>query len=236
MDWFTSDLHIGHELVRRTRGFKTLEEMKEKIYSMFDVVEKGDRVFILGDIAWDTENAQELINYLIFKKKVSDLYIIEGNHDVTKWLGKIKTHPRLHIHQTMYVKSQKGFGYNSLFLSHYPHIVYNKSHHGTYQLHGHGHVDTTDRPILDKLLFGKRINVCCEFYNYTLLSRQDIEDMMSVKPDNLDYVLLHGNEKQKEYVMKALKDIDYILRRMYDSIEAEGPIVESYHNPLEISK
>ena len=203
--------------------------MKEKIYSMFDVVNKGDRVFILGDIAWDLENAQELINYLIFKKKVSNLYIIEGNHDVPRWLGKVKEHPRLHIHQTMYVKSQRGLGYNSLFLSHYPHIVYNKSHHGTYMLHGHGHVDTTDRPVLDSLVFGKRLNVCCEFYNFKLLSRQDIEDMMKEKPYNIDYVLLHGNNKQKKIVIKALQKINRTLNIMNSKVEAEGTIEEHWH-------
>lgn len=229
MDWFTSDLHLGHELVKNTRGFKSLEEMKEKIYSMFDVVNKNDRVFILGDIAWDLENAQELINYLIFKKKVSNLYIIEGNHDVTRWKDKIKSHPRLHIYQTMYVKSQKGLGYNSLFLSHYPHIVYNKSHHGTYMLHGHGHVDTMDRPVLDSLVFGKRLNVCCEFYDFKLLSRQDIEDMMREKPYNIDYILLHGNNKQKRIVVEALQKIDRTLKIMNSKVEAEGVIEEHWH-------
>lgn len=226
MDWFTSDLHIGHELCRKTRGFKTLDEMKEKIYSMFDVINKGDRVFILGDIAWDLENAQELINYLIMKKKVSDLFIIEGNHDVTRWMGKIKVHPRLHICQTMYVKSQKGLGYNSLFLSHYPHIVYNKSHHGTYMLHGHGHVDTTDRPILDSLVFGKRLNVCCEFYDFKLLSRQDIEDMMKEKPYNIDYILLHGSDSQRQIVEKTLVKINKLLEDMNSRVMANCEIKE----------
>lgn len=219
MDWFTSDLHIGHELVLKTRGFNSLDEMKEKIYSMFDVVKKEDRIFILGDIAWDVEDAQDFINYILFTKKVRDLYIIEGNHDVSRWMGKIKTHPRLHICQTMYVKSQKGFGYNSLFLSHYPQIIYNKSHHGTYQLHGHGHVDTTDRPVLDNMLFGKRLNVCCEFYDYKLLSRQDVEDIMAKKPHNIDSILLHGTESQKERVIKALKDINEVLNQMYEDVK-----------------
>lgn len=222
MDWFTSDLHIGHELVKNTRGFKSLEEMKEKIYSMFDVVKKEDRVFILGDVAWNLEEAQEFIDYLLFKKKVSGLYIIEGNHDTTRWINQVKKHPRLHVCQTMYVKSQKGFGYNSLFLSHYPHLIYNKSHHGTYQLHGHGHVDTADRPVMDTLLFGKRINVCCEFYNYELLSRQDIEDMMLTRPANIDQILLEGTDEQKKIVMLGLKEIDNVLRRMYEDIEFSG--------------
>ena len=214
MDWFTSDLHIGHELVKNTRGFKSLEEMKERIYSMFDVLNKGDRVFILGDVAWTIEETQELVDYLICKKKVSDLFIIEGNHDAARGIEKLKKHPRLHVCQTMYVKSQKGFGFNSLFLSHYPHIIYNKSHFGTYQLHGHGHVDTTDRPMLDALELGKRVNVCCEFWDFKLLSRQDIEYIMMTKPTNMDHILLKGTEEQKAKVMEALKDINLRLKKL----------------------
>lgn len=220
MDWFTSDLHIGHELVRKTRGFSTLDEMKKRLYSMFDVVNKEDRVFILGDVAWTIEETQELVDYLIFKRKVSALYIIEGNHDAARGIEKLKRHPRLHVHQTMYVKSQRGFGYNSLFLSHYPHIIYNKSHFGTYQLHGHGHVDTTDRPMLDALVFGKRLNVCCEFHNFRLLSRQDIEDIMATLPQNMDNILLEGTDGQKQIVMDALKDIEGRLKKMYKDISS----------------
>ena len=215
MDWFTSDLHLNHySMLRYRTQFKTVEEMNEALMSMFDVVRKGDTVYILGDVAWDPEHAQALFDYLIMKKKVAKIHVIEGNHD-EKWLGKIVPHPRLEICQTMTVKRQKN-GFQSLFLSHYPQIIYNKSHYGSYQLHGHGHKDTSDRPLLDALVMGKRLNVCCELHDYKLWSREEIEEYMKNMPVNIDNVLCRGNDRQIRKVKRMLKKIHRILGGLND--------------------
>lgn len=211
--WFTSDLHLNHKMILSHRHFDTIEEMKEKIFSMFDVVKKGDDVFILGDIGWEVEPVQELFNYLIMKKRVANIYIIEGNHD-DKWIGKVTEHPRIHYCQTMTLRAQPKNGYHAIFLSHYPSIIYDKSHHGAFQLHGHGHKDTIDRPLLDALQMGKRINVCCELNDYKLWSRDDIEGAMKKKPNNIDYVLCHGSDKDKKKVEKILKNMNSLLKKL----------------------
>lgn len=213
MDWFTSDLHLGHKMILPHRQFETLEEMKEKIFSMFDVVRKGDNVYILGDISWDTQSAQELLNYIIMKKRAANVYIIEGNHD-EKWIGKVTEHPRIHYCQTLTLKAQQKNGYQSIFLSHYPNIIYNKSHHGAYHLHGHGHKDTLDRPLLDALQTGKRLNVCCDLSDYKLWSRDDIELAMKEKPMNIDFVLCHGSEESKKKVESIIERLGILLSEL----------------------
>ena len=214
MDYFTSDLHLQHKFVLEHRGFSSFEEMHDRLFSMFDAVKKGDRVFILGDVAFTPYAAKELFDFLIMKKKVSALYIIEGNHD-SQWLSKVEPHPRLHICQTMLLKGQKN-GYAPIFLSHYPHMIFNKSHYGAYQLHGHGHFDTTDRPMLDALVMGKRINVNCELHDYKLWSRDEIEEEMGKLPPNIDQVLCCGTDEQKQKVIKMLGKINNTLKELYE--------------------
>ena len=208
--WFTSDLHLSHKLCTNTRGFSSPEEMNKKIYEMFDVVHKGDYVYILGDVGWDPNDVKVFLDFLIMKKKVAKIVIIEGNHD-RNWIGKFILHPRVEIHQTMTLHSQPKNGYNAIFLSHYPQIIYDKSHYGAYQLHGHGHKDTSDRPMLDALQMGKRLNVNCELNDYKLWSRDDIEKVMATKPNNIDHYLCRGTDRQKKKVVKMLKKINGIL-------------------------
>lgn len=214
--YFTSDLHLSHMLAFKTRPeFKTMEEMNEAIFNMFDVVKKGDDVYILGDLGWDTEVVQQLFDFLIMKKKVARIFIIIGNHD-ENWMKGIKDHPKIHYCQTMTLKAQPKNGYNTLFLSHYPHIIYDKSHYGAYQIHGHGHATTSDRPLLDALVMGKRLNVNCELHDYKLWSRDEIEQEMKKLPVNIDNVLCRGNDKQKKKVIKMLGKINRILGGLSD--------------------
>lgn len=208
--WFTSDLHLSHKLLVKTRGFSSVEEMNEKLFRMFDVVNKGDIVYILGDVGYEPEDVAKLFNFLIMQKKVSKLVIIEGNHD-KNWLNKVPLHKRVELYQTMLIKGRKN-GNKPLFLSHYPHIIFDKSHYGAYQLHGHGHQDTSDKPLLDALTMGKRLNVNCELHDYKLWSRDEIGAAMADKPHNIDDFLCKGTEKQKKKVKKMLKKINKILK------------------------
>ena len=216
MDWFTSDLHLGHGMVVRERGFEDIESMHEKLYSMFDDVRKGDNLYLLGDIAWNKETAQQFFDYLIHKVKPAAIFVIEGNHD-HNWLGKIARHPRIRYCQTMSIKGTKA-GYHPVFLSHYPHIIYDKSHYGAFHLHGHGHETTADRPLLDNLVFGKRLNVNCELNNYRLWSRDDVEEYMRKMPENIDSILCKGYAQDKEKAIEAIKLAGKILRQALDGV------------------
>lgn len=224
-EWFTSDLHINHKsiLQHRTfvpggdimgadrRPFNSMEEMNETILHMFDEVRKGDTVYILGDVSWDAEGAKMLFDYLIMKKKVAKIFIIEGNHD-HNWMKGFTFHPRVEVCQTMTLKAQPKNGFRAIFLSHYPQIIYDKSHYGAYQLHGHGHADTIDRPLLDALQMGKRLNVNCELHEYQLWSRDEIEKYMNGLSENIDYFLCKGTDSQKKKVKKMLHKINKILK------------------------
>lgn len=68
--WFTSDLHIDHNKIAGFRHFNSVEGMNEKIFSMFDVVQKGDTVYILGDVSFTAEGAKRLFELLLFKRRL----------------------------------------------------------------------------------------------------------------------------------------------------------------------
>lgn len=214
--WFTSDLHLNHKLAFRERPeFSSMEEMNDAIFKMFDVIKKGDDVYILGDLGWDPEIVQQLFNFLIMKKKANGVYVIIGNHD-DNWMRKVTDHPRIHYCQTMFLKPQIKNGYHGVFLSHYPQIIFDKSHYGAFQLHGHGHSTTSDRPLLDALVMGKRLNVNCELHGFKLWSRDDVEEYMKTLPANIDNILCRGSERQQNKVKRMLKKINRILRGLND--------------------
>lgn len=219
--WFTSDLHLGHEFCIKDRGFENADAMREKIYSMFDPVTKDDFVYLLGDIAWSQQEAQNLFLYLIMKKKVADIYVIQGNHD-THWLKGWKfEHPKLHICQTMLLKGNSEF--HQAFLSHYPHLIWDKSHYGAYCFSGHTHINTSDRALTDVFMdTGKRFNVCCEMSNYHLWNREEIEEKMHELPCNIDHYLVKGTDKQKELIEKEMKIIHNQLEKLQKKLSKLG--------------
>ena len=53
--FFTSDLHFGHERVIKfdNRPFKSVEEMNEELIKRWNnKVDRGDLVYVLGDMIW----------------------------------------------------------------------------------------------------------------------------------------------------------------------------------------
>ena len=62
MNYFTSDLHLGHRNIIRlcNRPFATIEEMDETLIRNWNAkVTKGDTVYILGDLLFRHEKPAE---------------------------------------------------------------------------------------------------------------------------------------------------------------------------------
>jgi calcineurin-like phosphoesterase family protein len=157
--FFTSDLHIRHDLVVRARGYqnKTLNEVDHDRYEMHlaynwdNVVKADDWVYVLGDIAMNP--AKGAFDFLDARPGVKIL--ISGNHDATapfhskapqaqrKWLDHFHS-----IHDSLQVKLTDG---RRVLLSHYPytgegervqedrHTQWRLRDEGMPLLHGHTH-------------------------------------------------------------------------------------------------
>jgi len=125
--WFTSDEHYSHSKIIRlmNRPFGSVEEMNEKLIENHNsFVMSGDRVYHLGDFAWN--NAE------IFLRRLNGQhFLIRGNHDYRDVREKgfiwVKDAYQLTVWE------------HTFWLSHYAHRVWPRSHFGSFHLHGHSH-------------------------------------------------------------------------------------------------
>ena len=177
MNYYISDLHLGHLNVIRLDGrpFESLEEMEVEIMRRWNErVTPQDTVYIIGDFCWQTSNAWIDILKQLKGRKV----LIRGNHDPKRIDGKLAK---------MFddVKDYKEINDNGrrVCMSHFPNMFYNKSYHAnTYMLCGHVHT-TLENEWLEKWRselrkqrvldgggnYGNIINVGCmmPYMNYT---------------------------------------------------------------------
>jgi len=79
--FLTADLHIGHEVVAKKRGFKSAHKHdKALLHAYNDLVTDDDEVYIVGDLCmWGPEKRVQL-DELVQKMK-GRKHLILGNHD-----------------------------------------------------------------------------------------------------------------------------------------------------------
>ncbi|MGL4568076.1 MAG: hypothetical protein ACRCU6_06060 [Fusobacteriaceae bacterium] len=89
--YYTSDLHFGSDIIAETRGFKNSKEWEDYYITTHNsLIQKNQRVILVGDIAKKEENL-EILNYLN-----GSIHIVLGNHDKPIWFKeKYRTHPML---------------------------------------------------------------------------------------------------------------------------------------------
>jgi calcineurin-like phosphoesterase family protein len=149
--FFTADTHFGHANILKycDRPFADVNEMNEVMISNWcNVVKPADSVFILGDFGFsDATQIGRILDRLPGQK-----FLIYGNHDKT-----IKKNSSL---RDKFVKCcdyyemtvQDGTERQNIVLCHYAMLVWNRSHHGAWMLHGHSHGSLSypyDAKILD---------------------------------------------------------------------------------------
>lgn len=137
--WFTSDTHFGHKniLTFCERPFNSVEEMDNAIIERWNSkVGKDDIVFHLGDFAFASNKRwQELIYKLNGK-----IYLILGNHDITRWPGTYTMQLFDRVENQMMLKIDNKY---KVYLNHFPFLCYDGTYRNpedcTIQLHGHVH-------------------------------------------------------------------------------------------------
>jgi calcineurin-like phosphoesterase family protein len=137
--WFTSDTHFGHQNILKfcERPFVSIEEMDNTIIERWNLkVGKDDIVFHLGDFAFATNKRwKELISLLNGK-----IYLILGNHDITRWPGTYTMQLFDRVENQMMLKIDNKY---KVYLNHFPFLCYDGTYRNpedcTIQLHGHVH-------------------------------------------------------------------------------------------------
>ena len=154
--FFTSDTHFNHakccELFRKGR-FASVDEMNETLIARWNErVQKGDRIYHLGDFALGRpEAAAEIL-----KRLNGQIYLIRGNHE------KVAEH-RLCKDRFIWIKDYFGLkvGEQKIYLCHYAFRTWNCMHHGSIHLFGHSHGTLPDDPYLRSMDVGVD---CWDFY------------------------------------------------------------------------
>lgn len=186
MDLFTSDLHLGHSrmlLGFRGKKFNTIEEHDQEIIAnLIDATNPGDNLYILGDIFWKYTREKIDEFFTGFKKHRVNIHWIDGNHDR---INGYKHKALVYRGQIKDLTIEK----QPLTLCHYPMYTWNRSHYGAWQLFGHHHSDTYGHAQIKQFEeSGKRLDVCCEFFDYKPISFEQIKEIMDTRPDNWDLI------------------------------------------------
>ena len=138
--YFTSDTHFCHnkDFCYEPRGFKTIEEMNEKIFNNWNsIVTDEDDVYHLGDVMLN----DDIQGMMYLKNLKGKIHIIRGNHDTDTRVEKYKQLDNIvEITYATIIKYKK----THLYLCHYPTLTANYDddkpwHKNLVNLFGHTH-------------------------------------------------------------------------------------------------
>lgn len=180
--WFTADLHLGHKRIIELcdRPFSDVDEMNAEIIKRWNmVVERGDTVYVLGDVALGTiAESLPLVSQL-----EGDKILVPGNHDRC-WTGNERIRS-IDIDRYLDVGFMIMPGPITLveddwLLSHFPyagdsqeedrHLKHRPEDRGQWLLHGHVHNEW--------LVNGRQINVGVDQWDFYPASRAQIRALI----------------------------------------------------------
>ena len=151
------------------RPFETVDQMNKVLIDNHNaVVRKNDTVYILGDICHriTVDKANDLISKLNGKK-----ILIRGNHD------KVYNSELFEEVTDFMTISLEG---HTFALMHYPMLAWPKSHHGSFQLHGHVHGRAADNE-MNRENDIRRYDVGVDANNYYPVTARQILDFFGVE-------------------------------------------------------
>jgi len=137
MRWFTSDLHLGHRLTTKDRGFNTIKEHDEAVIASFCDLPRKGKLWILGDIGFRIES-MELLRAIPCR----NIVMVFGNHD-TFDLG---------VYNKYFADIRGVQKYNKMWLSHIP-VHPQELYRVVGNIHGHIHKCAATKPLEDKRYF-----------------------------------------------------------------------------------
>lgn len=149
--FFIADLHLGHESMAIKRGFESAKAMEEYLIQKWNsVINKRDKVFILGDITMETNKYYQLGRLNGLK------HVVLGNHDKHNHVQSL----------FQYVQQISGMvSYNGYWLTHCPVHPRELSFRVKGNIHGHIHEHTVYGN--DDLPDNRYMCVSCEHLDYT---------------------------------------------------------------------
>lgn len=182
--FFTGDLHFGHEnaIAFDNRPFQSVEEMDAELVRRWNAkVDKGDLVYVLGDMIWKPKNeeAEQLI-----KQLNGQIILIRGNHDHFVKNAKAKAAlAGVKDYDNILVNLENGTTRRCV-LSHYFMPFYDGHRYGSIHLHAHSHLSGEAALEVEFAERLKGIGVKVEIYNVGCM-------YWNYEPVTLDEILAH---------------------------------------------
>ena len=170
--FFTADTHFFHRNINAImrRPYKDMDEMIETMIRLWNVVVPKDGiVFHLGDVSFGKPD--ETMGVL--GQLNGTIHLIRGNHDkdmrgaVKGMFSSIQDYHEIRVEESGGTKQD-------ISLMHYAMRVWNKSHYGAWQLHGHSHGSMP--PI------GRQLDVGVDCCNYKPIGYNDIKKYIMTAP------------------------------------------------------
>ena len=178
--FFTSDTHFFHRNIIKycDRPFETVKEMNEDLITLWNAtVPEDGTVFHLGDVSL-TANPKDL-NDLLHKLN-GNKYLIIGNHE-SDALGKdyIRKHwDGIFDIAEIFVKDEEvTYKEQHIVMCHYPMIVWNGSHRGSWQLFGHVHGGLSNKGVIKHSVTALDVGVDC--HDYRPISYQEVKERIT---------------------------------------------------------
>lgn len=180
--WFTSDTHWGHARVIQyaNRPYSSVEEMDEALIRNWnEVVQHGDLVYHLGDLSFHKpEQTCRILARLNGQK-----YLIFGNHDkdarreegIQSHFVWCRDYAEIDVPDPNPLIPGAKKPRQKIILTHYSMRVWNRSHHGSFNLYGHSHGTLYDDPKLLSMDVGVDPN------GYYPVSYEEVKRRMSQK-------------------------------------------------------
>ena len=150
--FISADFHFSHNktFIYEKRGFKTIEEHDRRILSDLNAyIAPDDHLIYLGDFAMRMQ--EQKIEEIFKRISCQNIYYVWGNHDkqLYNWYKKkvfrnvgfeCEVYP-FQIGNVTFVGRTAAFQINKqdVEVSHYAHMIWNKSHRNVPIISGHSH-------------------------------------------------------------------------------------------------
>jgi calcineurin-like phosphoesterase family protein len=158
--FFTSDLHLGHPAAAELRGFGSVSEHDDHILHNLAFLWKHDKLFILGDVAWNPQSLKKLLEIRCVKD------VVLGNHD------QMQAAQYLEVFNRMWGIVR----YKQYWLTHCP-IHPQEMFRARGNIHGHIHNGGKTKNVE-----GPYLNVNVDFNNYHPVTMQEVMDKLPDRP------------------------------------------------------
>lgn len=194
--FFTSDTHFFHNNIRAycNRPFNDVDEMNRDMVELWnDTVPEDGTVFHLGDVSL-TANPKKLEELL--KQLNGKIHLVVGNHEhdaLDKTYNRERWETISDVAEIFIKDEEITYGEQHIVMCHYPMVVWNGSHRGSWQLFGHVHGGLSNKGVINHPLTSLDVGV--DTHNFTPWTYQQVKEQITKQS--------LGNEAKQKWCPRA---------------------------------